>query len=129
MTQVSSFVQAQFETKFKTLSYDEIICYLSDDETDYKFQSDVNIQMKLEDDSSSNEETDDVSAWKADVKFQFHGMRVFDSIPDSLSNSYFHIEIDNKKKFLYKQTACWLLTDSNINLSADRLTRVQQSSR
>jgi len=99
MTQVSSFVQAQFETKFKTLSYDEIICYLSDDETDYKFQSDVNIQMKLEDDSSSNEETDDVSAWKADVKFQFHGMRVFDSIPDSLSNSYFHIEIDNKKSF------------------------------
>ena len=122
-------LRAQFNRKFKKVSYDDIDSYLSDDdESSYKFRSDANIAADSADDSSSDDETDNVSSFSASGKSQFHGMRVFDTIPSPLLNSYFSVQIDGKKKYIHKQTACWLLTDSNNRLSADRLRRVQQTS-
>ena len=55
------------------------------------------------------------------VNLSFMELRVLDTIPSSLLNSYFCVQIDGKTKYIHKQTACWILTDSNSHLSADRL--------
>jgi len=93
---VSSFVRTQFEKKFKKVSYDDTQTYSSEDD-------------------------DDISSFSASGKQQFQGMRIFDNISPSVSNSYFKVDIDGKKQFIHKQTACWLLADSKASLSADRL--------
>ncbi|CAF4106901.1 unnamed protein product [Rotaria sp. Silwood2] len=129
LKQVSSFVRTQFEKKFKTISADSSQIYSSDDESDDESESDVYMLSKPEEYSSSEDETDDVPQITTNGKSQFRGMRVFDTISPSLTNSFFCVEIDGKKKYVHKQTACWLLTDKKPILSADRLKRVQQSSR
>jgi hypothetical protein len=130
MLQVSSFVRAIFDRKFKKVSCPDDESYLSDDddESSDKFSSDINTVANSDDDSSCDDETENVSSISANSKSQFHGMRVYDTIPSSLAKSYFHVEIDGKRKYIHKQTACWLLTDTDSRLSADRLRRVQQSS-
>ena len=57
-------------------------------------------------------------------KVNFTGMHIFDSLNPALKNSYFQVQINNKTKFIHKQTTCWLLTDKASRLSADRLSRV-----
>jgi hypothetical protein len=59
----------------------------------------------------------------------FPGARIFDSIEQRKSSSYFKIQIDGKQKFMHKQTACWLFTDDKKSLSADRLRRVIQQNK
>ncbi|CAF4148450.1 unnamed protein product, partial [Rotaria sp. Silwood1] len=58
MLQVSSFVRAQFDRKFKKVSYD-------DDESSYKFRSDINTAADLDDDSSCDDETENMSSISA----------------------------------------------------------------
>jgi hypothetical protein len=122
ISQVSSFVRAQFTKKFKKVSYDDVETYSSDDEYDYKYKTDPSTNVEEEDTSDDEENLSSISA---SGKTHFHGMRVHDNIP-SQSNSYFCVEIDGKKKFIHKQTACWLLTDQKSSLSSDRVKRVQQ---
>ena len=62
-------------------------------------------------------------------KINFTGTRIFDSINPALKNSYFQVQINNKTKFIHKQTACWLLTDKASRLSADRLSRVIETNK
>ncbi|CAF3322202.1 unnamed protein product [Rotaria socialis] len=101
--QVRSFVRAQFDRKFKKVSYDDDESYLSDnDESSYKFRSDINTAADLDDDSSCDDETENMSSISASGKSQFHGMRVCDTIPSSLAKSYFRVELDGKK--IYSQT-------------------------
>ncbi|CAF4855980.1 unnamed protein product [Rotaria socialis] len=98
MLQVSSFVRAQFDRKFKKVSYDDDESYLSDnDESSYKFRSEINTAANLDYDSSCDDETENVSSISASGKSQFHGMRVCDTIPSSLAKSYFRVELDEKK--------------------------------
>lgn len=52
-------------------------------------------------------------------------MRIFDSIDDNQSESFFHVKINDQQKFIHKQTATWYLTKNNVKLSSDRLKRVQ----
>ncbi|CAF3392878.1 unnamed protein product [Rotaria sp. Silwood2] len=126
--EVSSFTRSQFEKKSKIVSYDEYEIYSSDDESNDEPDADVNLSLK-DDEENSSEDEDNLSSISASGKCQFRGMRVTDTIPPSLSKSYFCVEIDKKKKFMHKQTACWLLTDNKAALSSDRLIRVQQSNR
>ena len=106
MLQVSSFVRARFDRKFKKVSYDDDESYLSDnDESSYKFRSDINTAADLDDDSSCDDETENVSSISASGKSQFHGMTVCDTIPSSLAKSYFRVELDGKKKFTNRQPA------------------------
>ncbi|CAF1453932.1 unnamed protein product, partial [Rotaria sp. Silwood1] len=66
MIQVSSFVRAQFDRKFKKVSYDDDESYLSDNnESSYKFRSDINTAADLDDDSSCDDETENVSSISA----------------------------------------------------------------
>ncbi|CAF1042870.1 unnamed protein product [Adineta steineri] len=125
---VSSFVRTQFENKFKKISYDDSQTYSSDEESSEYLKSNVDLSPRS-DDHCSSEDDDYIPSLSANGKQQFHGMRIFDNVSPSVSNSYFKVDIDGKKQFIHKQTACWLLADGKANLSADRLKRVQQSSR
>ncbi len=49
-----------------------------------------------------------------------------DTINPDLKDSYFFINIDGKKKYLHKNTACWYLSNEKHKLSSDRLNRVMQ---
>ncbi|CAF3621841.1 unnamed protein product [Rotaria socialis] len=57
---------------------------------------------------------------------KFAGMRLFDTIRPELAKSYFEVEIKQKRKYLHKQTACWILTENKPISSNDRLARVRQ---
>ena len=49
-----------------------------------------------------------------------------DEINPDLKDSYFFVNIDEKKKYHHKSTATWYLTDEKYKLSSDRLNRVLQ---
>lgn len=55
----------------------------------------------------------------------YSGMRLFDSVKEDSSHSFFKVIICIEEKFLHKQTACWLMENEKSSLSADRLSRVQ----
>ena len=98
--QVSSFVRSQFNKKYKNVPYDDNEIYSSDDEYNYKYE--IDSSGNIEEDTSEDEEN--ISSLSASGKSQFHGMRVFDNIPPSLSKSYFSAEIDGKKNsFISRQ--------------------------
>ena len=62
-------------------------------------------------------------------KETFQGKTIFDKIDPMKKNNYFHIMINNKPKYLHKQTVARLLSTSKNNLSSDRLFRVQQTNK
>ena len=126
MFEVSEFVRTQFHQKFKRVSYDEGEKLSPDDEYDDEHR--INSSENVEGEDASEDE-EDLCSISASGKTQFHGMRVYDNIPSSLTKSYFCVEIDGKKKYIHKQTACWVLTDEKACLSSDRIKRVQEMSR
>ena len=103
MNTISSFQSVEFEKKFRKVEYKEDESYLSDDESDCD-ESDIDSTNSNDDNSSEDE--DDTSTVEASEKSDFNGMRVFDTISPSLSNSYFRVKIDGKDKYIHKQTAC-----------------------
>ncbi|CAF1230955.1 unnamed protein product [Rotaria sp. Silwood1] len=105
----------------------------SDSESDYddeamesnEFDSDL-INVDEEDkDAAMTQNFDEIKT----EKINFTGIRIFDSINPGMKNSYFQVQINNKTKFIHKQTACWLLTDKVSRLSADRLSRVIETNK
>ena len=74
-------------------------------------------------------ESDDEVGTIATEKTTFHGMRIRYSIGTNLADSYFRVIINNTEKYIHKQTACWMLTENNICLSSDRLSRVIDASK
>jgi hypothetical protein len=99
---VSSFVRTQFEKKFKKVSYDDTQTYSSDEESSEYLKSNVDL-LPRSDDECSSEDDDDISSFSASCKQQFQGMRIFDNISPSVSNSYFKVDIDGKKKLSIKK--------------------------
>ena len=63
------------------------------------------------------------------VREDFKGINIRDDIGIEDIKSYFKIKINDKVKYLHKQSACWLLTDENTHISADRLCHVIETSR
>jgi hypothetical protein len=57
----------------------------------------------------------------------FRTIRVRDHVPPHLLPSYFKVRINDNNKFIHKSTACWVLTEQNQKLSADRTQRVTQA--
>ncbi|CAF1140203.1 unnamed protein product [Rotaria magnacalcarata] len=95
-----------------------------DDDNDYT-DVDGNIRSQLLDELI---DIDDEEQNIASVRTNFQGINIRDNIdPDDLK-SFFKIKINNKIKYLHKQSACWLLTDENTHISSDRLSRVMQTS-
>jgi hypothetical protein len=58
-------------------------------------------------------------------KKNFQGCRIYDKVSPQQINKYFRIRLGSSLKYLHKQTACWMLTDSKQRLSSDRLVRVK----
>ena len=63
------------------------------------------------------------------TKTNFNGIKIHNRIDPKMKDAYFQVKINSHQKFVHKQSACWLLTDSNNRLSNDRLSRVMQTSR
>ena len=108
--QVSSFVRSQFKRKtIKSTSDDSQY----DSSEDGSIDRSNSVDGSLTESSEENSIGEDISSCDGNNKSNFHGMRVFDNISTALSNSYFTIAIDGRSKYVHKQTAYWLLTDSN----------------
>ncbi|CAM4912299.1 unnamed protein product [Rotaria socialis] len=89
-------------------------------------------QNQLDDEALLDFENDDDVVDEEDVltstKSEFNGIRVFDDIDPNLKQSYFKIKLNDKIKYLHKQSACWLLSNKITKLSSDRLSRCKQQS-
>lgn len=79
------------------------------------------------DDVGSGDDDENGEAWTS-KKSEFHGIKIVDNINPALKQSYFKININDKTKYLHKQSACWLLSTRASKLSSDRLSRVMQQS-
>ncbi|CAF1374797.1 unnamed protein product [Rotaria sp. Silwood1] len=96
-----------------------------DEENYYSLASDV-------EDDNENEESETENECTQSTKDVFNGMRIYSTVADKDKNKFFKIEINNKIKYIHKQTAVWYLTNNNNRLSSDRLVRlvrVQKASR
>lgn len=122
---LSSFV-------FKELNERSIVDYsfVNDDEAD---DNNDNTSQSLDTDDESNENVlgnDDQDVHHiVTSKETFQGMKIYEQIDPSKKNHYFSIFINNKQKFIHKQTAARLLTKSKNTLSSSRLSRVQQANK
>ncbi|CAF1133535.1 unnamed protein product, partial [Didymodactylos carnosus] len=67
------------------------------------------------------EEDDDYSM--TTIKANFNSIKISDGIEHHQRDAYFKVKIDDNQKYIHKQSACWLLTDQNMRLSNDRLSR------
>ena len=101
---------------------------LDNDEYD-DYDSSSNNEENHDGDSSTEIDDSESRDTLQSSRTNFSGMRIFDTIDQAQKNSYFEVEINGDKKFLHKQTACWMLTENNNRLSNDRLSRVKQTSR
>ncbi len=61
----------------------------------------------------------------SDTEKKFQGCRIHDKVSPQQINKYFRIRLGSLWKYLHKQTACWMVTDSKQRLSSDRLVRVK----
>lgn len=93
----------------------------SDDETDNDGPYDEDEFLDGSDDELNVYDLDGVR------EKSVHGVRLVDRVTPETASSYFKVRIEEKEKFLHKQTACWLLTEEKHSLSADRVLRVMQN--
>ncbi|CAF1300836.1 unnamed protein product [Adineta steineri] len=126
LNEISTFVRVQIERKSHTTDYSENWDEYSDEESDSE-QVNTSDDCYVSTESSSEDETEELLSNSNQKASEFKGIRIFNEISSSKVNSYFRIKHDGNKKYMHKQTACWLLTDNKPTLSADRLRRVQQS--
>lgn len=77
--------------------------YSSNDESNRSFD-------ELIDDDDDNDEN------LKSIKNNFQGMNMRDNIHSEDRKSYFKIKINEKIKYLHKQSACWILTDENAHI-------------
>ncbi|CAF2821613.1 unnamed protein product [Rotaria sp. Silwood2] len=73
-----------------------------------------------------NEDCNDDAEVLNSTRANFNGIKIVDNINPMLKSSYFKLKINDKIKYLHKQSACWLLSNTITKLSSDRLTRVMQ---
>ncbi|CAF3629800.1 unnamed protein product [Rotaria sp. Silwood1] len=128
LNELSTYVRVQIENTSHTTDFSENWNGYSDDESDSE-EDNVHDQYDVTSESSSEDEADELTNNSGHKRSQFKGLRIFNEIPASQSNSYFRINVDGNEKYMHKQTASWLLTDNKPTLSADRLQRVQKRSR
>jgi hypothetical protein len=110
----------------------DILDYFSQEEND---NDDDNFASREVSGSVANDESDDDNVSSVlehhddpnSLQPTFHSIRVSDNVPSHLSQSYFKVKINNKDKFVHKSSACWILTNKDKKLSADRTKRVMQT--
>ncbi|CAF1368504.1 unnamed protein product [Adineta ricciae] len=90
----------------------------SDDDGEDEFYN----QLLTFEDSNENNETEVLNTTKSN----FYGIKLVDCLNPALKHSYFRIKLKEKTKYLHKQSACWVLSNTKTKLSSDRVSRVMQ---
>lgn len=141
MNLLSKYVFRQLNSSSKMFDYSTQTTHNHDDsdsdEFDLEDEEDEDTDDNLVDDQQDNnyvfadQEDDDVDDDNniTSIKANFNGMRICEKIQTHQQDSYFKIKVNGVQKFMHKQSASWLLTEKNIKLSNDRLSRVIQTSR
>jgi hypothetical protein len=133
-SQLNNYIRNVLKNGISTIDhcdlYDETD-EMSDSEGELDSMSDSESASGGEEQQSEDERYDTESSLSTETSsgsqgVAFSGMRVFDTIRSELAKSYFKVEINGQKKFIHKQTACWLLTENKPVSSNDRLSRVMQ---
>ena len=140
INQLCRFVSQHLSKTSRTTdssTLDETVCsdddsssYVSDDENlanEDITVDDVDIDQEFESDTmeDAGENVQEIST----SKNHFDGMRIHDHVEPSSIHQHFQITINQKKKYIHKQTAAHVLTSNKHYLSSDRLARVQQMSK
>ena len=101
-----------------------------DTESDDERDSDIDNDLTYDYDSDEEIDIDDNYDTIHNVNISTNrGTRLVDNIKEEFAHSYFQVSINGDKKYLHKQTACWLLTGKKSKLSHYRLLRVQQTNK
>lgn len=135
LNELSSFVFRYLTTKSKTVDYSTLHDETSrdgssdddssDDENDNQDISNDNINTLDESDDDLTRFDDNYDVTET-TKKEFCGMRIVDDVQLPSKHHYFEVIIDDKKKFIHKQTTANILTNDKNYLSSDRLLRVKQ---
>ena len=105
-----------------------------DDDNDDENENDARINLNTRfSDNSDNDYDDSLTSFDDSdpgvisnvTNSAIRGVRIFDSIDENHSDSYFRVNINKQDKFMHKQSATWYFSKDRVKLSADRLKRVQ----
>ena len=96
---------------------------VSDDAVDQLTDEQINSDVDVDQDDVGDDS--DMTT----VKTNFNGMKILDHVDIFCCDCYFKLKINDPYKYVNPQSATWLLTDGNMRLPNDRLSRVIQSSR
>ena len=144
LNSLSKYVFRQLKSNSKIFDYstqiinddDDEFDLEEDEEEDEEGQQQEEQEQEGEDDNNVDDDNSEAISQPNDNDYNlksskpnFSGMRIFDEIEPCRQDSYFKLKINDNYKYIHKQSACWLLTDKNIRMSNDRLSRVMQSSR
>lgn len=139
MNLLSKYVFRQFNSSSKMFDYSTQMTHndSDNDEFDLEDEEDEDNNDNLINDQQDNndifadqeEDDDDDDNNITTMKTNFNGMRICEKIQPHQQDSYFKIKVNGVQNFMHKQSAAWLLTEKNMQLSNDRLSRVIQTSR
>jgi hypothetical protein len=135
LPELSQFIKTNIsKSSSKVVDYTEDIHFDEDSDKD-EFDDEEDNPDAFDDQdeilsNSDDEEVDDEgSVLTSDLsdteRKNFQGCRIYDKVNPQQINKYFRIRLGSSLKYLHKQTACWILTDSKQRLSSDRLVRVK----
>lgn len=88
---------------------------------------DESVQDDFQTDDNPTDEEDRDDHQMGTSKETFQGVRIFDRINSSRRSHSFQTTVNNKPKFLHKQTAVQLLSTTKNHLSSDRALRIQRT--
>ncbi|CAF1930830.1 unnamed protein product [Rotaria magnacalcarata] len=117
MNEFNDYIKQLLKTKMNSMDFSDLL-----QETDEISNSKYDIDKE----ESETTETYSKKSFDDVQTETLTGVRVFDTVQPEFIKSYFEIEIAGRKKFIHKQTACWLLTEQRSILSNDRLVRMIQ---
>ena len=113
-------------TKSKLLDIDDQSDTSTDTESEPSDDTDLMDIDDYDDEQLGDDETgSDIPILENANQAIFRGCRLVDRIDQSLTKSYFKVIVNEQRKFIHKQTACWMFQSEKSSLSADRLSRVK----
>jgi len=138
MNLLSKHVFRQFNSNSKTFDYSAQMTHNDNDGDEFDLEDEEDDEDNNDNLISDQQDNNDISDHQEEdyddnnitsIKDRFNGMRICEKIESHQQDSYFKIKVNGVQKFMHKQSASWLLTEKNMHLSNDRLSRVIQNSR
>lgn len=132
MTTINDYARSLLEDKTIVDEYSQEADNEDEEDIDNEEDGcdDEELREGVEDAEDGNDEISGILGFHNDpdsLQPTFNTMRVVDNVPPHLAQSFFKIRINGHDKFIHKSSSCWVLTDRNQKLSADRTKRVTQA--